>query len=86
MLFCHPEALRHLVNSNDMFGPEHVGTFDGELSNRTAAPDGDRVAWLDVAVLYGHIAGGKNIGEKEHFLIWNAIGDLKGAHIGEGNA
>ena len=46
-------------------GPEQEGAADGELPDRAAAPDGDRVARLDVAVLGGHVAGREDVGEEE---------------------
>ena len=48
-----------------LLGAEHVGAADGELADRAAAPDGDGVAGLDVAVLGGHVAGGEDVGEEE---------------------
>src|SRR5256885_12088809 len=40
-----------------------------ELAHRPAAPNRDRLARLDLAILSGHIASRKNVREEKNFLI-----------------
>jgi hypothetical protein len=53
----------------------------GELADRSAAPDGNRVALLDLAVLGGHVAGGEDVGEEEHLLVVQVFRDLERSHV-----
>src|SRR5262249_40263944 len=51
------QSIRAAVDGDDAFGPEEVRALDGKLADGAAAPDGDGIATLDVAVLGGHVAG-----------------------------
>jgi hypothetical protein len=43
------QPLRNRVDCNDPLGSEQEGAADSHLAHRAAAPNGDRVALLDVA-------------------------------------
>jgi hypothetical protein len=43
-----------------------------ELPHRPAAPHRDHIAPFDLAVFRGHVAGGKDVREKEHLLVGRA--------------
>src|SRR5215217_2254142 len=66
--------------------PEQVCARNGELSDWSAAPDGDGVTRFDVTHIRPHIAGREDVGQKEHLLIRQSIRNLEGADIGEGHA
>jgi hypothetical protein len=53
----HGESLGHLVDRDHAAGAHHQRGADGELADRTAAPDRDGVAMLDLRILGGHVAG-----------------------------
>ena len=71
----HLEALGHGVDGDHPPGAEHPGAADRELGDRAAAPDGDRVARLDLGVLRGHVAGGEDVGQEDDLLIGQVVGD-----------
>jgi hypothetical protein len=56
------------------------------LPDGTAAPDGDRLAALDVAEFGGHVSRWKNVGEEQHLLIRQFVRDLDRTDIGERHA
>ena len=68
----HRQALRHRVDGDHALGAEQEGAADRELADRAAAPDGDRVAVLDVAELGRHVAGREDVGEEQHLLVGQA--------------
>ena len=43
--------------------------LNGKLSDRTAAPDSNCIAWLNLRILRCHIASWKNIRQKQHLFI-----------------
>ena len=55
---------------------------DGELADRPAAPDRDRVARLDLGLLGGHVAGREDVRQEQHLLVGQAVGHLHGAGVG----
>ncbi|PAV66943.1 hypothetical protein WR25_15810 [Diploscapter pachys] len=57
----HGESLGHLVDRDHAAGAHHQRGADGELADRTAAPDRDGVAMLDLRILGGHVAGREDI-------------------------
>ena len=82
----HREPLRKAVDGNDALGAEQICALDGELTDGTAAPDGHRIARLDLAVLRGHVAGWKNVGEEQHLFIGEGFGHLDRPDVGERHA
>jgi hypothetical protein len=82
----HVEALLEAVDGDDAPRPEQEGALDGEQPDGAAAPDGDGVARLDVAVLGGHVAGREDVAEEEHLLVVDALGNLHRPHVGVGHA
>ena len=77
----HFESLRHAIDRDHPFGAKHERAANRELTDRSAAPDRDGVAFLNIAILGGHVAGRKDIGEKEHLLVAERFGDFHGADI-----
>src|SRR5437868_5244018 len=62
----HFEPFGKAVDGNHATRAEQIGGLDGELTDGPAAPNGKDIAALDIAVLSGHIAGRKNVREKEN--------------------
>src|SRR5678815_543816 len=54
--FSHAAALRNGFNRDYSSSTEQEGAANGKLPDRTATPDGNGVARLDVAVLGRHVA------------------------------
>ena len=63
-------------------GAEQERAANGELPDRAAAPDRDRVARLDVAELGGHVAGRKDVRQEQDLLVGEAVGNLDRADVG----
>ena len=78
----HRQPLGHLVDRDHSAGAHHQRRADGELPDRPATPDRDGIAVLDLGVLGGHIAGRKDVGQKERLLVGDAVGNLDRADIG----
>ena len=57
---------------------------DAELADRTAAPDRDGVAVLDIGELRALPAGGENVGKKQHLFVGQAIRHLGGQTSAKG--
>ena len=51
-----------------------------------AAPDRHGIAGLDLGVLRRHPAGGQDIGEEQHLVVLEPVGNDDGADIGERHA
>ena len=58
--------------------PSSQRALDGELPDRSAAPDRDGIARLDVAVLRGHVAGREDVGEERTCSSEMPAGTLSG--------
>src|SRR5947208_5990661 len=82
----HLEPLWNAINGDNVISTEHVGTTNSKLPYRSTAPDSDGIAPLDVAVLGSHIAGGKNVGQKQDLLVPEAGWYFDRADVGEGHA
>ena len=67
------QPLRHAIDRDDALGAEQIRALDRELAHRPAAPDGDGVAGLDVAVLGGHVTGREDVGEEQHLLVGQRV-------------
>ena len=81
---CHLQPLWNPINGNDLISAEHIGTANGKLPYWSTAPDGDGIASLDVAVFSSHIAGGKDIGQKQDLLVRRPAGILTGPTSAKG--
>ena len=54
-----------------------------EQSHRPAAPDRDRVTWLDLAIFGRHPARGQDVGHEQHLFVLDAVvGDRERADVG----
>ena len=74
------------VDGDDPLGAQQKRALDRELADRPAAPDRDRVARLDLAVLRGHVAGREDVGEEQHLLVGQRVGHLERPDVGERHA
>src|SRR5687768_13404067 len=81
VFFGHFQSLGITINGNHAGRIEHPGTLNGELANRSATPDGDRIARLDISIFSSHITGGENIGQEENLFIPKTVFDLEWPHI-----
>ena len=52
-----------------MFGAQQEGALNRKLPDRAAAPDGNRLAALQIAKIRGHIAGWKYIGQEQSLFV-----------------
>jgi hypothetical protein len=82
----HAQAFRLVVDGDDASRSEQERAFDRELAHRPAAPDSDRVFGLNVTLLRGHVASGKNIGEEQHLFVRVTVFDFDRPDIGERHA
>ena len=73
--FCDP------IDGDHSASTEHPGTFNGELSDGTAAPDGHSIAGFHLTVFCSHIASRKDVREEQHHLVWQPGFDFNRAHI-----
>ena len=67
-------------------GAQQEATADRHLPNRSAAPDRDRVAWLDVAEFRPHIPGRKDVRKKQHLFVGELVRNFYRPNIGERHA
>ncbi len=79
----HGQAGRLAVDGDHLLRPEQPRAPDRELPHRPASPHGHHVAVLDLAVLRGHVAGGKDVGQEENLLVAQPGRDLQWAHVRE---
>jgi hypothetical protein len=86
VLLGHSQALSHTIDRNDASRAEHPGTLHCELPDRAATPHRHRVTRLDPAVLRRHVAGGKDVGQEQHFLVRNPVRNLDRGHVGKRHA
>ncbi len=80
------QPLGHGVDGDDPLGAEQEGAADGELRDRSAAEDGDRLAAFDVAELGAHVAGREDVGQEQHLFVAQPCRHLDRADIGERHA
>jgi hypothetical protein len=67
------------------FSAEQEGAADGKLSDRATSPYRDGVAGLDVAKHRRHVAGRKDIGQKQYLFVSQAVRNFERAEVGEGH-
>jgi hypothetical protein len=75
----------YLVDGDHATCAEHPGALDGELTDRSAAPDGHRVAGLDLSVLGRHVASWKDVGQKKYLIVVEPFRYPDRPHVGKGN-
>ena len=68
----HAQSLGHVIDGDDLPGAEKNRAADRHLADRAAAPDGDGVGRLDVALDGGLPAGGKDVAEEQDLLVGEA--------------
>jgi hypothetical protein len=73
----HGQPLGDAVDGDHPAGPEHPRALDAELPDRSAPPDGDRVARLDLGVLGGHPGGREDVGQEQNLLVRHPVRDLE---------
>ncbi len=81
-----PQPLRNAIDADHLARAQHLGAANGELSDRSAAPDRDDVTVLDIAVLGRHVAGREDVAQEEHLLVLQIALDLQRSDVGEGHA
>src|SRR5947209_11257124 len=67
-----------------MMSPRWIWQFSAAIG--AAAPDGDDVAPLDLAVLGCHVPRREDVGQEQDLLVRQAIRDLERADVGVGHA
>jgi len=82
----HFQAAGPVIDGDDALGAQEEATLDAELAHRAQAPDGDRVALLDVAVLGRLVGRREDVGEEQDLFVVEAVGDLDRTDIAERDA
>ena len=75
------QAVRQTVNRDNPVRAERERALNCKQTHGAASPNRDNVARFDFTVICSHPSRRKNIGEKEHLLILDAIGDDERSHI-----
>ena len=79
---CQRKSFGDCIDGDDTLGAEKESTFDGKLTDRTTSPNRNRLAAFNVAKLGSHIAGGKNVRQKQRLLVRKFIRHFDRADIG----
>jgi hypothetical protein len=61
--------------------PRRIALFDRKLPDRTAAPDRNRLAALDVAEIRGHVPGRENVRQEKNLFVREPVLDLYRTNI-----
>src|SRR5690606_21081865 len=85
LLARHGQPFRYLIKGNHALRSQHPGTGDRELTHGATAPDGNRVARLNSAVLRGHVTGGKNIREKQNLVVVQVVRNFQRPDVSVGH-
>ena len=80
------DTLRHRLDHYDLFRALDLGGFDREEADRSGAPDGDRLAALEIAMDGRLPACRQNVGEEQGVFVIHALRHLHGRDIGHGHA
>ena len=80
------QPLGYGIDGNDALGSEEKGTPDGELPDGAAAPYRHRLAALEVAEIRRHVAGRKDVGQKQDLLVAESVRNLDGPDVRIGHA
>ena len=86
LLARHLQSVGESIDGDHPLGAEQEGAPDGKQSDRTAAPDGDRVTGLDVAHLSAHVSGRQDVRQKQHLFVGQAAVDLERPDVGKRHA
>ncbi len=78
------EPVREPIDRDYPLGAEEKRGLDRELPHRAGAPHGDDIAGLYVAILGRHVAGRENVGQEQDLFVFQVVGHLDRADIGEG--
>ena len=76
------ESLGNVIDGDHTLRPQQERRLDREQSDRAAAPDGNRVAFLNVAVFRRFVTGRKDVGQEQNLLVGQPFGDFVWPHIG----
>ena len=79
---CKIESLGHRIDGENTFRAQEEGAPDGKLPDRSAAPNRDSLAALQIAEVGRHVAGGKDVGQEEDLLVAEVPRHLDRAHVG----
>ncbi|MDB5361199.1 MAG: hypothetical protein JWO51_2496 [Rhodospirillales bacterium] len=82
----HLQAIGNIVYAEDAAGAAQLGAGDGELPDRAAAEDGDRIAGSDFGKLRRETAGWKDVRDQDRFLVRNLVRQPDQTDMGEGDA
>ncbi len=82
----HAQTVVVLIDGKDAPGTQQFGAGNGELTDRTAAEHGYRVAGFDLGHLRAEIAGRENVREQDCLVIADFRRQFHQPDIGEGNA
>ncbi len=77
---------REMINCDHPTGPQQQRRLDREQTHRAAAPDRNRVTGFDVGIDRRVPPGGQNIGQKQHVVVGQIVGDDHRTDIGIGYA
>src|SRR3954453_11247967 len=80
--FRHAEALRQMIDGDDLPGAEQYRAADRHLADGTAAPNRDRIRRLDVALNGGLPPRRENVAEEENLLVGKALRHLDLRRVG----
>src|SRR3954463_12630663 len=69
---CHGEALRNIVDGDDLLRPQQDRAANRHLSDRPANPDRDSGRGLNVALHSRLPTGRKDVAEEQHLLVGEA--------------
>ena len=80
------EPMREVIDRDDAIRTHQHRRLDREQPDRAAAPDRDDVAGFDVRIFRTHPAGGQDVGQEQHLVVVDAVGDDDGAVVAERHA
>ena len=69
------QPTREMIDRDYSFGAHQKCRLYREQPDRAAAPDRDDIATFDLGVLRCHPAGRQDIGQEQHLIVLDAVGD-----------
>ena len=80
------QTMREMIDRDDAFGPHQECRLHREQPDRAAAPDGDRIARLNLRIFRSHPAGRQDVGQKQHLFVRDAVGNNDRPDVAERDA